>query len=206
MAGPPCKCSTCGLVFETGLVEIEDGVLGSTFQNCSVSCPRCGGLAKIGDGTYDSVGEVLKLVSGPSDTFTLVAELEKIATNARNKGLTAQDILTEIAGVSPDLATKLNGIGPWPVVGLLLFLFWIVKSVTLDINVDFNWLIDQAWHISHGEDPDAHLDSLPPQFPDGPASHQSPFPEPIIAHVTTTPLNRQARRRAAAQKRRSRKG
>ena len=204
MAGPPCKCTSCGFVFSTTLIEIGPNVANITFENCAVSCPKCGGIARVGDGTYTSIGEAISLLAGPSSTKSLIDELSRIAHHARKKKLTAQEVLAEIADVSPDLAAKLGGIGPWPVVGLALLLFWIVKSVTLDLKVDFNWLIDQAWHISHGQDPEHHFESSPPLFPhDSEPQPTKPLTgAPILASVNSSMTNRHARRKAASLARR----
>lgn len=198
MAGPPCKCTKCGLVFSAPLIEIGPNVAGVTFENCSVSCPQCGGIARVGDGTYNAVGDALSLMAGPPSTKTLLDELMRIADEARKNNLTAMEVLAEIADVSPDLATKLRGIGSWPTIGLILLLFWIVKSVSLDLKIDFNWLIDQAWHIAHGQDPERHLDSPPPEFPFDP---EPPPSGPLTDSPTLAALsapNRNARRKAAS--------
>jgi hypothetical protein len=187
------------------MISFGPGVSGITIENCGVSCPRCGGYAEIGDGTYSTVGDVLKLDSGPPSTRKMVEELGLIAERALHEKLTAEEVLAEIADVSPDLAQKLRGIGPWPVVGILLLLFWLVKSVTLDLKVDVNWLIDQAWHLGHGDDPDRHLDTLPPEFPEPPmpAPPKDRFGASNLAAVGASGLNRKARRRVKAQTRRS---
>lgn len=200
MAGPPCRCENCGNLFTTNQFEIGPGVSGVSFVGCGVHCPRCGAMARVGDGTYDSVEDVLKLVAGPASTRTLVDHLDRIAKSAREEKLTAEEVLAEIADVSPELAKKLRGIGKWPSVGLVLLLFWIVKSCTLDLTVDFNWLIDQAWHMGHGEDPDQHLKSDPPQFPfDPPPSKPAdPFGNMVLAQSTPNVQNRRARRRASS--------
>src|SRR5687768_4280941 len=102
MAGPPCICRNCGLVFATGMISLDPGVSGVTIENCSVSCPRCGGDAEIGDGTYSAVGDVLKLDSGPPSTRKMIEELGLIAERARHEKLTAEEVLAEIADVSPE--------------------------------------------------------------------------------------------------------
>lgn len=200
MAGPPCRCSNCAFVFETPLIEVAPGII---IQGCAVECPRCGGPAVIGDGTYSNVRDELRLDAGPLSTRAMIDELNRIAKKAREKNFTAEEVLAEIADVSPELATKLKGLGPWPVVGIMLLLFWLVKSVNLDLRVDVNWLIDQAWHIAHGEDPDSHLDSPPPQFPEQ-SSPAQPKPMPLDPPVLAAPIvpNRRARRRESSKAKR----
>jgi hypothetical protein len=149
---------------------------------------------------YTRVGDALRLDAGPSNTRQIIDQLNRVAQKARDERLSAEEVLAEIADINPDLAKKLKSIGPWPVVGILIFLFWLVKSVTLDLRVDVNWLIDQAWHLSHGQDPDQHLNTSPPDFPLRPqapsALRRTPFNQAI---VEATSPNRNARRRTTAE-------
>ena len=201
MSGPPCKCTNCGHVFQSGLIEIGPNVSGISFENCGVSCPQCGGMANVADGTYSSVGEHLKLIAGPLSTRQIINQLNPIAKKAQAQSLTTEEVLAEIADISPDLAKKLKSIGPWPVVGILIFLFWLVKSVTLSLDINVNWLIDEAWHVAHGEDPYAHVGTTPPQSPIHEApqrSNPTPFEQTIVQSASP---NRNARRRAASRTR-----
>jgi hypothetical protein len=207
MAGPPCKCTQCGHVFQTGQIEIGPNVAGVTFQGCATDCPKCGGRAHIADGTYSSTRDRLRLDVGPLKTLGIINELNRLAEKARAEHLSAEEVLAELADISPDLAKKLKSIGPWPVVGLAILLFWLVKSFSLDLHVDVNWLIDEAWHVSHGDDPIQHIGTDPPEFhPEvahRPIAPKEPTPFERVIIQSTAP-NRHARRRAAATaKRRS---
>lgn len=183
------------------MIGIENS-LNITIENVSETCPRCGGRAYAGDGTYSHAGGKLKVDKGPPRTHALVAELKRIAEVARARKLTTEEVLAEIADVSPGLAKKLKGIGPWPVAGLLLFLFWLIKSVSLNMNFDVNHLIDQAWHLGHGDDPEQHLDTPPPDLKD--FDIPSPTHPPELDTVIASAPNRQARRKAAARAKRKR--
>lgn len=181
------------------------GASGVTFENVAVSCPQCGRMARLGDGIYSVDGDQLRLDAGPLNTRQMISELQRIAEAARENKLTTEEILAEIADVSPDLARKLRGIGSWPVLGLALVLFWIIKSFTLDVKIDFNWLIDEAWHVAHGEDPVQHLDSNPPKplQPISPSRpKRNPLEQPNLAGLPARASNRLARRKAAAERRR----
>jgi len=209
MAGLPSKCTRCGLVFQTGVIEIGPNVSGISFQDCATNCPKCGGVANIADGTYSSTLDGLRLDAGPLKTIGIIKELNRLAEKAKAEHLSTEEVLAELADINPDLAKKLKSIGPWPVVGLVILLFWLVKSFSLELHVDVNWLIDEAWHLSHGEDPAQHVGADPPEFhpevaqrplfPKGP----TPFERAIIQ---STAPNRQARRRESAKaKRQSRR-
>jgi hypothetical protein len=201
MAGPPCKCTRCGYVFQTGQIEIGPNVTGITFQGCATNCPKCGGVASIADGTYSNRGDGLKLDAGPLKTRGIINELNRLAEKARAERLSTEDVLAELADISPDLAKKLRAIGPWPAVGLIMLLFWLVKSFSLDLHVDVNWLIDEAWHLSHGQDPAQHIGTPPPQVPaeiaQRPLFPKKPTPFETAIIQSTAP-NRHARRRALA--------
>lgn len=203
MVGPACKCANCGHVFQTGLISICNAV-GVTFEGCSASCPRCGGMAAIADGTYSAHGNTLRLDAGPLSTRQIISELSRVAQKAREERLSTEEVLAELVNINPDLAKKLKSIGPWPVVGLIILLFWLVKSFTLDLKIDVNWLIDQAWHVSHGQDPDQHIGTSPPKFRPGPALVHQPETSPSKQdNIPSRAPNRHARRQAEAQARKA---
>jgi hypothetical protein len=161
-------------------------------------------MAQIADGTYSRSGDRLRLDAGPLKTRTIIDELNRLAEKAKAEHLSTEEVLAELADISPDLAKKLRAIGPWPTVGLVILLFWLVKSFSLDLRVDVNWLIDEAWHLSHGEDPMQHIGTPPPEYPPEIAQQplrpkESPLERVIIQ---SSAPNRQARRRAAAKAKR----
>ena len=202
MAGPPSKCPACGLLFESGLINVGQGVVGITFKNVGVSCPRCGSVARVADGTYSSVRETLELISGPKSSRDTFEALRKLAERSRSENLTAKEIIREMSGISPEFTKKITQGRSWPAVGLILLLIWMIKSVSLDIRIDFNWLVDQAWHISHGDDPEHHLDSDgPPAFPYDPPPEAPSLPLERVTMASASTENRQMRRAAAARRR-----
>jgi hypothetical protein len=164
-------------------------------------CPKCGGSIEIKEGMFHIADGGYRLVDAPSDTHQTFARLTDIAMRARDrlreKTIESEEILAEIADVSPQLATKLRAKG-LPIFVLVLVLLWMIKSFELGVKVDLNHLIGQAYHWSHGEDPDEHLDApLPPPPKPGPA-----FREPQWTARSTEEGNRHARRRARKLKHR----
>ena len=207
MVGPPSKCPACGLLFESRLIDIGPSVAGITFENVGVSCPRCGGMARVADGTYSSVRETLELISGSKSSRDTLEALQRLAQRSRTEKLSAKEIFREISDISPGFAEKIEQGRSWPAVGLIVLLIWMIKSLSLDIRIDFNWLVDQAWHISHGEDPERHLDSdAPPAFPYDPPHEAPSFPIERATMASTSTENRQMRRAAAARRRKGKRG
>src|SRR4051812_4973923 len=104
MAGLPAHCANCGLVFESAFLNVTNSE-SVTFQNIAVSCPRCGGMAKAIDGTFDFVGNTIKVHPGaPPRT---VAILKVLQTALREAEAGAEDkAVKTIAEKSPALAKE----------------------------------------------------------------------------------------------------
>lgn len=66
MPSLPARCQKCGYEFKTRLIAMAPGAT-TTFNNVGESCPRpgCGGIGKIPDGTYSTIGRVLEAVRAP---------------------------------------------------------------------------------------------------------------------------------------------
>jgi hypothetical protein len=208
--GVPAKCLVCKFEFAAPGIFGGGGGGSLTLSGGGTNCPRCGGFAAFGSGRYTLVGNHLDFQSGPPATAELISRLRGIATRARDKVKTgtadAEQILAEVAQVSPDLAKKLRAKHALPTFVLILLLIWLVKSFELSIKVDLNHLLDQAYHVWQGDDPAAHLDDPPPKPPAAPApSNKGPEPLPELAPATVAIHailpNRQARRRRQAQAR-----
>lgn len=193
-------------------------IFGSTNRvglfGTSTTCPRCGGRANIGSGRYRvNAGEV-EIISGLPSTFELFEALREVVDRAKAKAkqgtAQAEEILAEVADVSPELANKLRAKHTFPVFVLILLLVWLIKSVELKIDIDLNHLIDQAYHVMQGDDPELHLDTPVPAAPNllPPPSRPEPsqLPPTTLAGKPAIPPNRQARRKQKAQARRRPKG
>jgi hypothetical protein len=103
MNAPPAICPTCGWEGPApGIVAIES--TGITFQGSSVSCPACGGTAKIVDGTYDFVGGVVRLARDADLTLADINRLRIAAKRARQSKQAPDDFLA----ANPELAPIVN--------------------------------------------------------------------------------------------------
>jgi DNA-directed RNA polymerase subunit RPC12/RpoP len=74
MAKPPAKCTRCGHVFPVAAISISNSV-NITLSDLGTDCPRCGGPAFVGEGTFDAEGEELKLIKGPPETKAMLERL-----------------------------------------------------------------------------------------------------------------------------------
>lgn len=161
----------------------------------------------IGDGDYQMRNSRVVGVDAPLSTLQMIDRLRGIAERARDRvkegAAEVEELLTEVAEVSPELAKKLRARHGLPIFAIILLLIWLIKSVEIDVDVDLNHLIDQAYHLSQGQDPESHLeDPLP--IPTKPAP-MSP-PPAISEDRLEWPPNRRARRRQRALARTRPKG
>lgn len=203
MQGVPAYCSYCGHVFLAP--NLVGGAVGSQFviKNSATFCERCKHPASIADGYYRMSQTGLVLVNGPTITRHIVDRLAAIANRAREQAkkgtISAEEFLTEISDVSPELAEKLKAKHSLPVVVLVLVLIWLIKGVNLNITVDVNRLIDQAVEETQHRPVDTILEK---------AINSRSRPEPIrqdqysfgIAATGARP-NRKTRRKSASQAR-----
>jgi hypothetical protein len=198
MAGLPAHCSKCGLTFLT-----PDWFAGSAsiqMTGNTINCPRpgCGGLAMIGDGIYNLRDSRIAGVDGPPLAMQMLERLRGVADRARIRAkqgtAEAEQILAEVADVSPELAEKLRANHSVPAFVLILILIWLIKSVELNVTVDLNHFFDQAYHLYQGEDPESHLDDPPPERSKQPQQSPSNSTDRIAG-----PPSRQVRRRQEAQ-------
>lgn len=189
MSGLPAKCrnSSCGYLFDT--YRVIGGVNANVrISGMGTNCPKCGSMADIGDGTYQVELDQLTLINGPTLTRQMIEQLTRIAKTAKAGVTDAEALLAEVAEVSPELAAKLRSRG-LPLFLIILTLVWLIKSVTINVTVDLNRLIDQAIGISAESSDPKLLESDPPtnQQPTG----RSPS---TWADQQSLPMSRQVRR------------
>ena len=204
MKGLPAHCSSCGLVFLAP--NLIGGSASVHMSGNSTNCPRCGGRAAIGDGNYQLENSRVVGFAGPAFTKLMLDRLHSVAERAKQRvkqgTAEVEEILAEVADVSPELAQRLRSKHNLPIFVLILLLIWMLKSVELNVTVDFNHLLDQAHHIYQGEDPESHLDDPLPPPPERP---KPASPSNVVDRLEGRP-NRQARRRQQAQARTRPKG
>jgi hypothetical protein len=184
------KCRDCKAEFPIG------GVFGGSgnvvMEGCCTTCPTCGGITDILDGSYLIRDSQLIGLSGPKFTLDVARRLVAIVEKARdNTDFNATDIINEIADVSPELADKIKnrGFGIW---ALLLLLIWLIKSVELNITLDLNKLIEHTQSYEQNHVPDHNFDAYP--IPDDTIVKTSVQPK-IAMHRRSLPSNRKERRR-----------
>jgi hypothetical protein len=115
-------------------------------------------MASVLDGTFDFKGADIHARYAPPATHALLAKLKRIAEQAKENSPTNEELLKDIAAVSPELAKALEPISKKVLPSFLLaMLFWFVThfSVNMEVKLDLSQLVSQAFHATHlslGED------------------------------------------------------
>ena len=123
----PAFCEKCKFVFESNFIgSIRKGATVH-LRGSGVSCPKCGGKAKMLDGVYKNVDGVLEIfVENQS-----VEDLQKILSileYAKKHELDREEIVNKIKKEAPELS-KLTDILPKTRVELYTFLMVIIMFI-----------------------------------------------------------------------------
>jgi hypothetical protein len=104
MNGIPAYCDHCKKTIIAPNIIGGPGAANITFENSGVSCPHCGRIAKIPDGTYSYRAEIVKLLSGPKATVDRLRELERILKDASKNKSSSEEIAQTIKEELPEFS------------------------------------------------------------------------------------------------------
>jgi hypothetical protein len=186
-----CRCPKCHFEFVSSF-PFWDGEF--TFNDCGERCPRCGEQSELLNGTYQIENRKIIGLRGPDLTIQVAERLRIIADRAREGDIEASDIIAEIAGVSPELAAKIRKYG-FSVFGIMMLLFWLIKSVQFNITVDVNELFDQIQSSEQNQEIMKFDENSP--IPEE-AIIKKPASQTIAGGLKATSQNRKERRRQAS--------
>lgn len=97
----PAICDECGAVFPSGF-----SVMDGTVINCkSGPCPVCGGIGSVPDGTYQTVGDVVRLLAGPQKTVEQLRRIFAVVENARQLAKQPEMATQIIKSEAPELVS-----------------------------------------------------------------------------------------------------
>lgn len=75
MVSVPARCGSCGFEFQPRAIEMSGGA-SVTIENCTTSCPRCGGTARFAEGTLRADDDKFRILSAPSVTREMLQRLD----------------------------------------------------------------------------------------------------------------------------------
>ena len=117
----PAFCPKCGLIFQSRLIAIEGNVQGLTLQGNRETCPRCGAWAELPDGTFDVIGDAIRVLSASDLTRERLLRLQAILQAANEGRISEEEAEEAVAAESPEIATLLQRLRPKMGRALILF-------------------------------------------------------------------------------------
>jgi hypothetical protein len=133
MAPIPVVCGSCGSFFFAQNFIGGSGTV--TVSNVGYGpCPVCGGMGRVLDGTYEFVGETVRLLAGPEWTrerlVRLAALLHDLARQpVRHGDLKPENVLVSLAKEEPSLAARLKPKSSVELAAWLTLLLMIVQTL-----------------------------------------------------------------------------
>ncbi len=114
MAGPIAFCENpnCGSVFQFDQFIGGAGKAKMEFINSRVgSCPACGGMGLIPDGTYEYANGILSILTSSNISITELQKVEKILRTARQKkNKNSEEIIGKVKEASPAVANAFDSV------------------------------------------------------------------------------------------------
>ena len=126
MASLPCYCPICSSIYPCNNFRVSGNVINSTFKNCLETCPNCGLLAKVVDGTYNFYDDVIQVVEGTPFTYYAATQIQKIAKDAIQNKTSIDEAIDALCIVAPTIGNvvkELNKSNPSKGAYLLFFAF-----------------------------------------------------------------------------------
>lgn len=105
---PPAKCRSCGLVHPATAFS-ADNSFETSFEECVVSCPRCGSDSDVLTGVYNFYSNTVELVSGPPSTIAIFQELARVVNASVAAGESPEKTLERASEFLPWLRSGLKG-------------------------------------------------------------------------------------------------
>jgi hypothetical protein len=146
----PAHCSHCGLIFPVNFGFVQS----LTLNNVRVWCPGCKNYAHTVDGTFDFVGNAIRVSNAPPRTIAILQVLQT-ALSAAQKGEPDARVLDKIKDASPELAEEIQKVTASSGRSLLVVLLLMVGNCSTTTNTSLNWnqLVDQVRVYATGGTP-----------------------------------------------------
>lgn len=145
---PPAYCQRCRVFFPSPIL-IGDEARYVTYRNCATTCPRCGGMAAIGDGGVDGSGnahfffrDALGILSAP-EVRPLLLQLKVKIQAAQANQATTEEISAKLTNDFPVFGASLAalfkqaesmGLGVLTVITAILQVIQMLSTTTTTVN------------------------------------------------------------------------
>jgi len=100
----PAFCTSCGLIFESRAFGFGGGAHNITLTGVRETCPRCGSLADLPDGTFNVFGDTIHVLASPELTRQRLERLKEIVDAAQRGTLRGAEVTDAVAEAVPEAA------------------------------------------------------------------------------------------------------
>jgi hypothetical protein len=146
MQALPAYCSNCKLIFPSQGIGGGGGGTAN-FQGNKETCPRCGFLADVADGTFAFDDGIVRLIKGSAWTRQQIAMMERAYRDLAEKKEVTPGVLDVLEKVSPNLGTAANAVTGKYGKGVLaaLTLMALLSRCNLNVDIDVNDMMKQYY-------------------------------------------------------------
>jgi len=185
MALIPAFCPHCGNLFESRMFHFDGDITSLHLEGNRETCPNCNNMAQVVDGTFNTVGGALAMISGPQITADVLRKFGVLAQSAIEKKITTEELQRQATDIDPMLGDMVNTIGKsnalLPIVLMLIVLYLKGCQFHIDAKLDINHLFDQISSQRNA----ISLEAKPPDTKGGSVATGSDATKP--AKPTNTP-------------------
>ena len=149
------RCGHCGFTWETsGLIGLGPGA-AVNLGDVSTPCPKCGGTAKLLDGTWTGTNEGVVLSAGSAESQAIYATFKRLVEEARKGKLTPVQVQKQAAQLNEGLGYAVGLlIQRYPKTAVFIIaLVAMLKVMNLETTVNVNDLVQQVIEYVDTEQP-----------------------------------------------------
>ena len=154
----PVHCPNCGFNFTSRALNIENAQ-NVTLVGNTETCPSCGQMANLQDGTYDFIGTVIAAVRAPGVMREDVKAFQTVVNAAKSGKISDQEAIRQARAINPTFAALLefantNSNGLTLLLTILIFLINLYTAYSADSSTEqaHSDLINQTQMISKQTD------------------------------------------------------
>ncbi|ALV21074.1 SEC-C metal-binding domain-containing protein [Carnobacterium antarcticum] len=105
----PSVCDSCGNIFSTNIIGMSGaGSATIVMKGNKTNCPKCGNMARILDGTYEMVNNIINIISSPQRQFEELKTFSEILKEAQKNGFSVDEIAIKTKKQTPGLSSLVD--------------------------------------------------------------------------------------------------
>ena len=153
-----CNNPKCGAVFPSSIQL--DNCRGISFNDCGAgSCPKCGSMGRISDGTYDAIADEISGILKNESDLAILEKMKVIVEKAiNNKDF--KEAKNELSTISPNWKNAFN-ILPEENIGNALAIYMFILAMiqtaitlyALNKPIDSDTFINNSYEFFYNESP-----------------------------------------------------